>query len=84
VRRASCLRPGDAFAHPARPAILSIFTGPLGPLLALPLVAAESVLLLLLLARPLFLAPALTEVRTARALFSLRAPTHACVSSSDV
>ncbi|EIN05114.1 hypothetical protein PUNSTDRAFT_107406 [Punctularia strigosozonata HHB-11173 SS5] len=50
------------FTYLPQAAILSIFTGPLGPILAFPIVAAESVILLYLLARPLFLAPALTEL----------------------
>ncbi|KAI0791971.1 hypothetical protein C8Q75DRAFT_714888 [Abortiporus biennis] len=43
-------------------AFLSIFTGFLGPFLALLLVGAESIFLLTFLAKPLFLEPALTQV----------------------
>lgn len=43
-------------------AILAVVSGPLAPILALFVVGAESAFLLALLARPLFLEPALTQV----------------------
>ncbi|KZT67340.1 hypothetical protein DAEQUDRAFT_673460 [Daedalea quercina L-15889] len=43
-------------------AVLAIVSGPLAPILALLVVGAESAFLLALLARPLFLEPALTQV----------------------
>ncbi|TBU34150.1 hypothetical protein BD311DRAFT_711145 [Dichomitus squalens] len=43
-------------------AILAVFTGPLSPIFALVLVGAESVILISLFARALFLEPALTRV----------------------
>lgn len=43
-------------------AFLSLFTGFLGPILALLLVGAESIFLLTFLAKPLFLEPALSQV----------------------
>ena len=43
-------------------AILAVFTGPLSPIIALVLVGAESILLISVFARALFLEPALTQV----------------------
>ncbi|GJE93887.1 EI24 domain-containing protein [Phanerochaete sordida] len=50
------------FTYLPQAALLSLFTGPLGPLLALALLGAESLALLTLLAKPLLLAPALERV----------------------
>ena len=50
------------FTYVPQAALLSLFTGPLGPLLALLLLGAESLLLLAALARPLVLEPALQHV----------------------
>ncbi|OBZ74245.1 Outer spore wall protein RRT8 [Grifola frondosa] len=58
------------FTYLPQAAVLAIFTGPLAPIFALFLVGAESLLLLTLLARPLFLEPALTHVFDATLLAS--------------
>ncbi|KAK7685692.1 hypothetical protein QCA50_011036 [Cerrena zonata] len=50
------------FTYLPQAAFLSIFTGPLGPILALLLVGAESVFLVTFFARALFLEPALSQV----------------------
>ena len=50
------------FTYVPQAALLSALTGPLGPILALFLVGAESVFLLTFLAKPLFLEPALQQV----------------------
>ncbi|EPQ50878.1 hypothetical protein GLOTRDRAFT_5721, partial [Gloeophyllum trabeum ATCC 11539] len=50
------------FTYLPQMAILALITGPLAPLFAFVLIGAESVLILTLLAKPLFLEPALTQV----------------------
>jgi hypothetical protein len=50
------------FTYIPQAAVLSLVTGPLGPILALFLIGAESIFLLTFLARPLFLEPALQQV----------------------
>lgn len=50
------------FTYVPQAAFLSLFTGPLGPILALFLLGAESIFLLSFLAKPLFLEPALQQV----------------------
>lgn len=50
------------FTYVPQAALLSLFTGFLGPILALFLIGAESIFLLTFLARPLFLEPALQQV----------------------
>ena len=50
------------FTYIPQAAVLSIFTGFLGPILAVFLLGAESIVLLTFLAKPLFLEPALQHV----------------------
>lgn len=50
------------FTYVPQAAFLSLFTGPLGPILALFLLGAESIFLLTFFAKPLFLEPALQHV----------------------
>ena len=50
------------FTYVPQAAILSLFTGPFGPILALFLLGAESIFLLTFFAKPLFLEPALQHV----------------------
>lgn len=50
------------FTYVPQMAILAVVSGPLAPILALFVVGAESAFLLALLARPLFIEPALTQV----------------------
>ena len=50
------------FTYVPQAALLSLITGPLGPILAIFLLGAESIFLLTFFAKPLFLEPALLQV----------------------